>query len=258
MYCFEYDYRINFLRIKKLMLHVLILNTHLNEKLNNLFIMNTHKPVISRTKLKDPLAETGGRQSKISVHDYIDQFGVLGIDEFMNSNNLSQILFTSYLTKFTEVLTTEESDYLNGYHDRIFNLVENMRELTKSTIAAIFEYLLKKNAYVLDLVIIVWTLPRKNNYLGQEKYKLKYRENIQKYNSKLIQLINTVPIEQFCVEALTRSIVTETGSCNNYLPIHCIDLLWYYMSPNDFSLEFSSITSKEYVGVEMNESFVID
>jgi hypothetical protein len=216
------------------------------------------KPVISKTKLKDPLAETGGQQLKLSVHDYIDQFGVLGMDEFMNSDNLSQILFTSYITKFTEVLTTEESNYLNGYHDRVFNLVENMRELSKSTISVIFEYLLKKNAYVLDLVIMVWTLPRKNNYLGQDKYKLKYKENIQKYNNKLIQLINTTPIEQFCIESLTRNIVTKTGTCNNYLPIHCIDLLWYYLSPNDFSLEFSSITSKEYVGVEINESFVVD
>lgn len=171
---------------------------------------------------------------------YIDQFNVLGTTGEINCENLSKILYMAILNKFKVTFSEEEYYYFKEYQERVFDLIDNLRELSSTTIPIVFEYLDKNNYYLLDIIILQWCLPRTDTYLSKKIYNATYKKNIQKYNFKLIENINHYTVRNFCVDTLIKT---------NNVPIHCIDYLWYYM--NDLTLELSFYNSEcnSYIGL---------
>lgn len=181
---------------------------------------------------------------KMNIITYVDQFNVLGIDEFINCDNTSLILYATILSKFMITITDEEYIYFKEYQERIFNLIENLRKLTPTFISLVFEYLEKINPYLPDIIIMLWCMPRTANYLSKKMYNNKYKEYINKYNHKLIRIIEHRIMKNFCIETLTK---------NNNVPVHCIDYIWFYM--NALSLEFTFYNSdnNSYIGFKISD-----
>ena len=205
---------------------------------------------IERTKILDPKTYKKIQTSDLSftpktICEYLNQFGVIGPDETLNTDNLSQILFSAYLNHFNKAFDIEEQTYIDGYHERIFNLVENLREHTVGNIQLVLEYLYEANAYVLDLVIMAWCLPRQSNYLSEQIYLDRYTSLVSTHNHKLIQIITLKPMEQFCSEAMAKT---------NHVPLHCIDLLWYYMTPYELEFRFTAGNTSKWVGIHIDET----
>ena len=169
---------------------------------------------------------------------YIEQFNLLDNAHEINCDNLSKLLYKAILNNFKIEMTTDEYYYFKEYQERVFDLIENARELTSATVPVLFEYLDKENHYLLDIVIMQWCLPRTDNYLSKKFYDIKYKQNIEKYNCKLTKNIEHYAIKNFCTETLIKS---------NNVPIHCIDLLWYYM--NDLTLELSFYNSDSKLNI---------
>lgn len=182
--------------------------------------------------------------STINIEAYIKQFNVLGTDNYINCDGTSHILYEAILNKFKITITDEEYEYFKEFQERVFDLVENLRELEKSTISLVFDYLDKQNPYLADIIIMMWCMPRTDNFLSKRFYNKKYKDNISNYNHKLTDIIEHNVIKKFCIETLSKT---------NNIPIHCIDYIWFYM--NTLGLEFSFYNSEnsEYVGFTMPE-----
>ena len=101
-----------------------------------------------------------------NIETYIAQFNVLGIDEFINCDNLSQIVYAAFLNKFKITMNDEEYIYFKEYQERVFDLVENLRELDTKSISLVFNYLDEKNPYIADIIIMMWCMPRTDNFLS--------------------------------------------------------------------------------------------
>ena len=207
-----------------------------------------------RTKIIDPFANKKTTETSITsstknfnrqeIMEYLYQFGVVGPDETLNTDNLSQILFAAYLNHFGKAFRIEEQALIDEYHERIFNLVENLRNHTVDNILAILNYLYEINPYALDLVIMTWCLPRQSNYLSEQVYLDRYKILIHKHNHKLIKLVNTTVIKQFCIEAIVKT---------NFVPMHCMDLLWYYLDAHELEFRFTDGITSKWIGIELDE-----
>lgn len=181
----------------------------------------------------------------MDVKTYIDQFNVLGTNHDINCNMVSQMLYAAFLNAFKTVMENEEYLYFKEYQERVFDLVENLRELSIPTIPVVFNYLEKQNQYLVDIIIMSWCLPRSDSYLSKQFYYNKYKSNIQMYNSKLIRNITHSCMKSFCIETLSKS---------NSIPIHCIDYLWFYMNDVSLELTFYNSESYSYIGFIMPAS----
>lgn len=97
-------------------------------------------------------------------------------------------------------------------------LINDLRERDIEYIEFFLDYMYKKNNDIVNIIIMLWSLPEKdteyNNYFD------KYKENIQKYNHKLIKLINTEPIKNFCKDVINNNYSTTS---------HTLDIIWYYL-----------------------------
>jgi hypothetical protein len=201
---------------------------------------------IERTKILDPtnFFKSPAPIKTIDPVPYLNQFGVIGPDETLNTDTLSQILFAAYLNHLDKVYSIEEQLYVDEYHERIFNLVENLREHTTVDIQIVLEHLYEANPYVLDLVIMTWCLPRHSIYLSEQIHRDRYHMLISSYNHKLISIVTSKAIMQFCAEAMAKT---------NFVPVHCLDLMWYYMDPYEIEFKFTSGITSKWVGVLVDE-----
>ncbi|XWV26584.1 hypothetical protein QJ857_gp0483 [Tupanvirus soda lake] len=178
-------------------------------------------------------------KKKMDVKTYIDQFNVIGIDEFINCDNISQILYAAILNRFMINMSEEEYIYFKEYQERVFDLVENLRELSSATIPIVLNYLDKVNPYLADIIIMLWCMPRTDNFLSKRIYNNRYKENIKKYNIKMIKNIENTVMRNFCIETVTKT---------NYVPIHCIEYIWFYMNTLSFEFTFYNTESSAYIG----------
>jgi hypothetical protein len=181
---------------------------------------------------------------KPSVKAYVDQFNVLGIDAYINCDDMSTLLYSVILNKFKVTMTAEEYVYFKEYQERVFNLIENLRELTSATIPLIFNYLDKVKPCLADIIIMLWCMPRADTYLSKRMYNKTYKENIQKYNNKMIKNIDHNVMKNFCIETLTKT---------NNVPVHCIDYLWFYMNTLSIDFTFYNYVNGNYIGFQMEE-----
>lgn len=157
----------------------------------------------------------------------------------------SQTLYKMYLNAFK--LSIEEDKYkiLKEYQDNLFDLIDSLRDSDETTLKLFLEFLDKENPYLADLILICWCLPRADDWLSVTKYNMVYKNNINKYNQIVINIINHSVVKNFCIETLTKT---------NNAPIHCIDYLWYYVS-DAISLEFYFVNTKHqgYLAITVEE-----
>ncbi len=175
---------------------------------------------------------------------YIKQFNVLGMDDYMNCEGTSHIMYAAILNKFKITMTDEEYEYFKEYQERVFDLVENLRELDVLNISLVFDYLDKKNPYLVDIIIMMWCMPRIDNFLSKRFYNKRYKDNILKYNHKIIDIIDQNVIKKFCIETLSKT---------NNVPIHCIDYIWFYMNTIGIEFSFYNTDNNAYIGFTMPE-----
>ncbi|BCS82979.1 hypothetical protein QLL95_gp1144 [Cotonvirus japonicus] len=183
-------------------------------------------------------------ENEFDVKFFVEKFRVIKCEEY-NCEYLSFFLHGVIINNSNVSITKEESDIFTIYQDNVLNLIDEMRELQETNILEIFNYLdsIKYN-YLIDVIIMWWCHPI-NSFISKFAYNKAYINNVQKYNSKLINNITFSLIKHFCLDALSRS---------NKIPIHCIDLLWYYM--NDMCLEFEFYNSNNClnIGLTITES----
>lgn len=185
---------------------------------------------------------------RFDIDNYVKQFHVIGVDEYINCNSICIMLYNALISKFKITFTKDEYPYFKEYQERIFDLVENMRQLDNSIIHNILSFLEIENHYLVDIIIMSWCLPRSDTYLSQNRYKLKYKDNIIKFQSKLIHNITQSYMQKFCLDFLSKS---------NNLPIHCIDYIWYYMNALTIEFEFYNNQSANYIGINLHNDRTI-
>lgn len=181
---------------------------------------------------------------KMDVQKYLEQFGIIGKDGDLNCDNLSQILYATILNKFKITMDKDEYAYFREYQERIFDLIENMREFDIKDIDMILAYINKIDHYLCDIIIMIWCLPRVDTYHSKKIYQKNYKHNILKYNNKLCQLIHHDVIKNFCIETLTKT---------NNVPVHCIDYIWFYMKYLEIDLVFYNANNGDYIGFQIFE-----
>ena len=173
-------------------------------------------------------------------------------DEKINCEKMSTILYTAILNKFIIRMGKAEYVYFREYQERVFDLVENLRELDVNDISTILTYISKIDIYLVDIIIMLWCVPRIDNLLSKKIYQIRYRQNIQQYNAKLCNLITHDTIKYFCIETLTKV---------NNVPAHCMDYIWYYMANMEIEFDFYNSENGAYIGfepIETDESDKID
>lgn len=170
----------------------------------------------------------------MDIKNYLEQFGVLN-----ESESLSNLLYFAILNRFRVVMNNQQYITFKIFQEKVFNLVESMRKQDSEIIAIVFDYLSEIDIYLIDVIIMLWCLPRADTYLSKRFYNKHYEKNIQKHNYKMIKNIEHKTVKSFCMDTLTKT---------NNVPVHCIDYLWYYM--NGISLEFSfyNYESGDYIG----------
>lgn len=98
----------------------------------------------------------------------------------------------------------------------VYFIVSKLHE--EEDILPIFEWLLKTDAYLLDVIIMCWCIPV-GCYSKRQRFRL-HQRLIRDQLPKLLRLSNENVIEQFCIE-------TAVKTCQ--LPAHCLDLIWPYL-----------------------------
>lgn len=178
-----------------------------------------------------------------SVSEYLDQFGVLGVNETLNCDHVCYMLYINILSKFKTEMIKEEYYYFREYQERVFDLVENLREQPSSHVLAVLEHLGNINNYLCDIIIMLWCLPRMDNCFSRKNYQKQYQDNIQKYHHKILELIDTEPVKKFCMETLIKT---------NNVPVHCIDYLWFYMNYVSIEISFHNYQSGDYLALNIS------
>lgn len=181
----------------------------------------------------------------MDIKQYLKQFNVIGHKGNLHCENLSQILYATILNKFRMNMTQEEYVYFKEYQERVFDLVENLRELPSTTIPIVFDHLTNVNHYLIDIIIMLWCLPRTDDYLSKKMYNKEYRENIQKYHQKMVKNICHKCMENFCIETITKT---------NNVPVHCIDYIWFYMNNLSFDFTFYNSNGGAYINFTFSEN----
>lgn len=174
----------------------------------------------------------------MDIKTYIDQFLVL------SDEALSQKLYSLILNRFRVTISKDDYTAVKTYQDNISVLIEDLRENDTNFIEKVLEYLDQVNPYVADIIILLWVVPS-SELISKRIYQRTYAKLIQKYNSKLTDLVTHNVIKNFCVETLSKT---------NYVPVHCIDLLWFYMSNMSLELSLYNFESGAYIGFTMQDS----
>jgi len=177
---------------------------------------------------------------------FIQQFNILESSaDNINCTEVSKLLYEAFLTSFKISLEAESYDILLVYQHRIYDFVENMRELDSDRIKSILGILDKENPYVADIVIMSWALPRVNECLSQTAYDRKYKANIAKYNHLIEEIVDFYVVKNFCIETLTKT---------NNVPVHCVDILWYYMTNLSVEFSFNGDANRRYLGIKIDDA----
>lgn len=177
------------------------------------------------------------------IEPYLSQFGVIGTDETMNSDNMIFILYNAIINRFQVEMTPIEYDLFSQYQCRVYDLVQNMRELSVRDINVILNYLLKDHSELVDIIIMTWCLPR-HTISSKIIYKNHYIANIQKYNHKLLALIDSEFMKGFSIDSLS--------ACVN-LPIHCIDYIWHYLSQCKLRFKYCNRESGNFFKIDAKD-----
>lgn len=195
----------------------------------------------------------------MNIKEYVDKFHILGKDNILNCDNICCMLYSAYITRFNISFSNDEYILFKEYQERIYDFVEDIRELDIDIISNILTYINSINIYIADIIIMSWCLPRTDNYLSKKIYNMRYKENIKKYNNKIIDIIDHNVIKNFCYEVLKKNksipmaLYNTQHSVGYYIPIHCIDYIWYYIDSLSFELTFYNMESANYINIDISD-----
>jgi hypothetical protein len=176
----------------------------------------------------------------MSIENYVEQFGVLGIDDVLNTNTVSQMLYSAHIQKFRVQYSDDEHQLLHTFQTRVYTLIDSMHGADYNyTIQDILEYIFDVNPILVDIIIMQWVLPTPT-FRSQIIYRNIYKKNINNHLQKLIDIFDTNVVDQFIVETLSK---------NGNVPIHCIDLIWNTMQQFVISLFFINSISTDYMEI---------
>ncbi len=175
---------------------------------------------------------------------FVTQFGILGDADGLNCPEISKLLYKSFLNKFNIQLDPESYEIMNLYQDKVYEMIGYMHEMESVQIKAILKLLDEVDPGLADIVLMSWCLPRSTEYLSQTAYNEKYKSNIKTYNKLLTEIVDFYVVKNFCSETLTKT---------NYVPVHCIDLLWYYMNGMSLEFTFGNDYGRGYIGIKIDD-----
>ena len=170
--------------------------------------------------------------NQMKMEEYIKEFNVF-------NETLLEFLYKCILNKFQIKISDEKYSDYEIFLNEIFRLIESLREKEDSFISEFLLFISTKNIHLGDIIILLWCLPFPGKFISKTIYDNHYKHNIDKYNIKMINIISNTVMKNFCIESLTKT---------NYIPIHCIDYLWYYMSNIIINLRF--IGYDRYIFIE--------
>lgn len=180
-------------------------------------------------------------QTRMDPRTYVTQFNI--VERF----DMSQTLFAALLNCFKIRIDQDKYLLFRAYQESVFDLVEDLREMEVEFIQRVLEYILTINNYLPDIIIMLWCLPRTDIYLSRKKYDAEYLDLIQKYHSKMVQLIEHDIVQDFCIESLSKV---------NNVPVHCIDYIWHYTRNLSFEFVFYNDGSAHYVGITPGDASI--
>lgn len=164
--------------------------------------------------------------------NYISSFGIVHND-FIDVHSIVPLAYASYLNMFRDPVDEKTQRALNQFSDLMFRFIEDLRTKETTFIAGVMNHI--NSAYhnepLIDLMIIMWCLPRHN--LSKEMYINEYKNNIREYQQKMIDLIR---------EPFMADFTKEVTNKRCFLSIHCIDYIWRDLSENKV-VEFRYINS---------------
>ena len=181
--------------------------------------------------------------NNISFNQYMDpitylrQFPVIHEND-LNCDMLSQLLYASICDRFSTTLDADEYRLLNEYQLKIYDFIDNCRELPVDDIGGILSSIAEKSYYLVDVVIMLWSCPRTDDQVSKRMYNNKYQDNIKRYNCKLSHYITAPFMREFCQNCLNRK---------TSVPIHCIDFIWFYMNQLTIELSFCNSNGASYI-----------
>lgn len=160
---------------------------------------------------------------------YLKKYNVTGTEK-ANCQYLSQLLYSLIIQNFNVKLTDNENIIFGQYQQNVSNMISDLRELDEKEIFIVIDHLESIGYnYLIDCIFMWWCLPDRYSSYGKRLFNTKYKENIAKFNKKLTNNIEHKSIENFCIDCLSK-----TGK----IPVHTIDLMWYYMNGIAIDLEF--------------------
>ena len=189
------------------------------------------------------MSDTSQSATIFNVKEYIDNFNIIDKD-------MANMIYGIFLKKFQVQLDAQEYELINEYQETIISFVEDVREHNSSIVRDVLIYFDKILPCLADIIIMQWCLPRANQFHSKIMYNKNYKMNIQSYNHKLVDNIDLYVIRNFAMESIIK---------NNNVPVHCIDLIWYWIK-SDSQLEFSFCNSNagNWIGItiEPDDEFI--
>ena len=179
-----------------------------------------------------------------SIKELIESFNITIDDkDGINCEETSKLLYEAYLTKFQIEVHPSVKTILDIYQDKIFDFVDYLHMIDISVVEEVLIYL-DKNSYphIADIIIMMWSLPRPQEFKSQSRYDAKYNNLIQQQNYKLCKMLDCYVVRNFCYETITK---------NNNVPVHCIDILWHSMTGMSIEFKFCGEFDKRYLGYEI-------
>lgn len=185
-------------------------------------------------------------EKKVDGLIFVNQFNVLDLgnaDDDINCKEISKLLYEALLTRFKIQIIEETNEILFIYQNRVYDMIDEMRDLDSEEIRSILKILDEENPCLADIVIMCWCLPRVSEFMSKNAYNNNYRMLIKNYGNKLTDIVDFFVIDNFCIETLTKT---------NCVPVHCIDLLWYYMNGLSIDFLFNDDKKAEYIEIDID------
>jgi hypothetical protein len=157
----------------------------------------------------------------------------------------AEVLYVSFLSRFEQKPKDQNASKI--FQDCMISYVGKLRTLDTDVIGSALKELAIINPCLPDIVIMMWCLPdpKAENLI----MNIEHKRLIETCNPKLIDICDHPIVKSFCIETVTKT---------NYVPIHCIDILWPYMQNRELNLRFENEQTWDFVGFLMSPGDDVD
>lgn len=171
------------------------------------------------------------------VEEYVHKYNLLNLNG-INCEYVQFMIYMAFINKFVYEITQEEYYIFELYHSKIRKFVEDLREKNINFINNVLKYINDNTMFMIDIVLMQWSLPN-NDLLSKSNYIIDYKNKIDLFNKKL-NLLDKNIIDNACKRMLHN---------NKSFPIHCIDLLWNFISTCKIDFVFINDQSANYITI---------